>query len=45
VAGNRFRAGNCLFAESETMKQRLLAAMKRQDGFSVDAVVEKLEAR
>jgi len=27
------------------MKQRLLAAMKRQDGFSVDAVVEKLEAR
>jgi PHD/YefM family antitoxin component YafN of YafNO toxin-antitoxin module len=28
--------------KSETMKQRLLAAMKRQDGLSLDAVVEKL---
>jgi hypothetical protein len=28
--------------KSETMKQSLLAAMKRQDGLSLDAVVEKL---
>jgi antitoxin YefM len=28
--------------KSETMKQRLLAAIKRQDGLSLEAVVEKL---
>ena len=28
--------------KSETMKQRLLAAAQRQDGLSLDAVVEKL---
>ena len=27
---------------SETMKQRLLAAKQRQDGLSIEAVVEKL---
>ena len=28
--------------KSETMKQRLLAAAQRQDGLSLDAVVEEL---
>lgn len=28
--------------KSETMKQRLLAAAQRQDGLSLDTVVEKL---
>ncbi|MGB7760384.1 MAG: hypothetical protein WBL61_11175 [Bryobacteraceae bacterium] len=28
--------------KSETMKQRLLAARQRQDGLSLEAVVEKL---
>jgi PHD/YefM family antitoxin component YafN of YafNO toxin-antitoxin module len=28
--------------KSETMKQRLLAAARRQDGLSLEAVVEKL---
>ena len=28
--------------KSETMKHRLLAAIKRQDGLSLEAVVEKL---
>ena len=28
--------------KSEAMKQRLLGAMKRQDGLSIEAVVEKL---
>ena len=28
--------------KSETMKQRLLAAKERQEGLSVEAVVEKL---
>ena len=29
--------------KSETMKQRLLAAKRRQEGLSLEAVVEKLE--
>ena len=28
--------------KSEAMKQRLLAAVRRQDGLSIEAVVEKL---
>ncbi|MGA2580256.1 MAG: prevent-host-death protein [Bryobacteraceae bacterium] len=33
------------FLKSETMKQRLLAAKRRQDGLSLDTVVEKLMTR